>query len=255
MPSLDTAIRGADISALSGLATQPLIFGLIISVFAALPFALLAVTSYVKLSVVFAILRNALGAGQIPSTALVSTLAIVMTFYIMSPVCRQMVEIAFQNVSDQGPMLHAGAKRNESRMPDINRLFGMLEKALAPLKVFLKQHCHAKELAFFDRLNDRPTTELTGERLHKDVHEQEQSEFRSLIPAFLLSELKEGFSIGFIVFLPFLVVDLIVSNVLVGLGMTMVSPVSIALPVKLILFVLCDGWFLLCKSLILGYAQ
>lgn len=203
---------------------SPLWFGAVLIGFSLLPFLALSVTSFLKLSIVFAILRNALGAGQIPSQALGALLAFVLSAFIMAPTGQKMF-----------------AAITESKSPKVGStvedLLQLGSTTIPPLEQFLKSNTREREREFFRSLRG----------------EQEEESLLTLIPAFVISEVHQAFAIGFIIFLPFLVVDLVVANVLIGLGMMMVSPVSISLPFKLVLFVLCDGWFLLTQSLIRSY--
>lgn len=201
-----------------GLQDSPIVYSLLLLIVALIPFVLLSITSFIKLSVVFSILRNALGGGQIPSAAVGTLLSLVLSFQIMAPVFTE----AIQEI-------------------DLKRTFSSIEAlqkdliaAAEPIEKFLEKHSGAREREFFMSVS-------------------KESSF-SLIPAFVVSELKEAFAIGFTVYLPFLIIDLVVANLLVGMGMMMVSPVTLSVPFKIALFVMCDGWFTLCSGLVLGYS-
>ena len=239
----------------SGLENPLLVAGLIL-VLSLLPFCLLAVTSFVKLSVVFSILRNALGASQFPSGAVTSTLAFVLTLHIMAPVAREAWQQAASAALPQTPKEAKGRKPPGVPPAVVLQQWGRVMAAGAgPVENFLKRRSRIEERAFFAGLRreeqgaahtpDLPQASGAGEIAGED--------FFTLVPSFLLSELRAAFAVGFTIFLPFLAIDLVVANLLVGLGMMMVSPAAISLPFKLLLFVLTDGWFMLCRSLILSY--
>lgn len=253
---------------------------------ALLPFVLLATTSYLKLSVVFAILRNALGGGQFPPAGVTSLLALVLSAYIMAPIGRQVLQVfggvgiagGSGSTPDRGQSGTLTATQGVEQSA-IKQYLAKFTAAIDPLEDFLRRHSNPRERLFFvtnakeknggqtqelnrveflgrDGLDDRGYSDDREDRemlaLPVDRNIEGEGIF-TLLPSFMLSELKEAFGIGFALFLPFLVIDLVVTNLLVGLGMMMVSPTTISTPLKLILFVLCDGWFLLSKGLILGY--
>lgn len=202
---------------------------LMCAVFLALvPLLIGLVTSYIKISIVLGLFRSGLGAQQVPSGLVVMALSFAMTLFVMAPTLEETRRIG--ETVDFARL--AANPKLENLKP--------LEVLLEPWTSFVSEHAGAAEVAAFTGLA-APKSKLEGRSL------------RVLIPAFILSELKEAFAMGFVLLLPFLVVDLIVANILVGMGMYMVSPVMISLPLKLILFVLCDGWMLLTKGLIASY--
>jgi len=227
--------------------SHPLVLTVLMLGAALLPFALLSFTSFVKLSVVFNILRNALGLQQVPSTALISLLSLVLTIQIMQPVLSRSLENAGTELYPRPSQAESAKDRAQKSWESellIERLKLALTAAAEPIRHFLMQHSKKRERVFFSSIHQTASggqPPLEGEN------------FFSLVCAFLISELNQAFALGFVLFLPFLIVDLVVANVLVALGMMMVSPVTISLPLKIILFVLCDGWFLLCRALVLGY--
>jgi len=251
---------------------NPLFYVFAMMAMSLLPFLLLSLTSFIKISVVLSILRNALGAGQLPSAAISSLLAFVLSMHIMTPLIQEII-IGVQSQPE--------ALRKVTR--DLRQVTTLYKAGSKPLLTFLRKHSRAEERNFFARLAEiqktqsnmkkkqgaQQTNSRNPELLLKELHlsrvctkpdaannlecEIPGETILTLIPAFVLSELREAFAIGFTIFLPFLVIDLVVANMLVGLGMMMVSPVSISLPFKILLFVACDGWFLLCRSLVLGY--
>jgi type III secretion protein R len=201
-----------------------------------LPIAFMTATSFVKISVVFSILRNALGAGQVPSGTIVAAFSAILTLYVMAPVGEKIIEATAP--------ARAGIEGGESPSPEA--MFEAVKAGAEPLRGFLERHAGSRERALFLDLarQARPPEErdAVGAR-----------DLLVLLPAFLVTELGEAFQIGFLVFLPFLIVDMVVANVLLALGMHTLSPTTVSLPFKLLLFVLVDGWFLLSRALVLGY--
>lgn len=195
-----------------------------------LPFAVLMVTSYVKLAVVFSLLRSALGIQQVPPNMVLYGISLVLTVYIMSPVGYAMFDLVKDDSLD-----NAGVKT----------VISIVGKAKEPLRSFLAKHAREKDRRFFAKT----ITKLWPER----ENEYGLDEMIVLIPAFMLSELTAAFEMGFILFLPFIAIDLIIANVLMALGMVMMSPLVISLPFKLLLFVMLDGWARVVQSLVLSY--
>jgi len=215
-------------------------------VMALLPFAVLGLTSFVKLSVVFGLLRNAIGAQQVPSAAITTLLSIALTVHIMLPV---ITEIS----ASVEPVLISQKDKGEKATLAV--LFESLDLARKPVSNFLSKHSRADVVDYFANASaESPVAKAeTCPSLNDTSDECDEKSILSLVPAFVISELQEAFTIGVFIFLPFLVLDLVVANILVGMGMMMVSPVTISMPLKIMLFVLCDGWFLLSQSLIAAY--
>jgi type III secretion protein R len=201
-----------------------------------LPFVFMVTTSYAKMVVVLSLLRNALGTGGVPSGLLVSALALSLSLFVMMPVGEAMwarAEPVLAEPAEKGDALTASGAL---------RYLDAASEAAVPLRDFLRRHSNESELSLFEELGARSGGEAT------------RDELRVLIPAFLLSELAEAFKMGFLLFIPFLVVDMVIANVLLALGMHMLSPTTVSLPFKLLLFVAADGLTLLAKALVLGYA-
>ena len=199
---------------------------------ALLPYLAVMVTSFTKLVVVFSLLRNALGLQQTPPNMVINGLAIILSIYVMYPVGLKMSAVAQETglgrSSDTGSMLHA------------------LDQAKEPLRDFMIRHTAEAERHFFHK---------TAQRL-LDEKEKALISDRDLIvvvPAFTVSELTAAFQIGFLIFLPFLVIDLVVSNILQAMGMMMLSPTTISMPFKLLLVVVLDGWSKIVHGLVLTY--
>jgi type III secretion protein R len=229
----------AELSAGSASAASPFVLVAIVAVFALLPFALMLLTSFVKISVVLSIARSAIGAQQIPPSPVITGLALVLTAHVMTPVASEVRARCT-------PILEAARRAEEP--PNPLELGAQLAAAgRPPIAAFLTTHARPRHRALFARLAHRARS------ARPDVPPTREDGLMVLAPAFLVSELGEAFEIGFVIFVPFLVIDMVVANVLLALGMQMLSPTTISLPFKLLLFVLIDGWHELAKSLVLGY--
>ncbi|WNG34654.1 EscR/YscR/HrcR family type III secretion system export apparatus protein [Archangium violaceum] len=212
-------------------AGSPLSMMGMLAVMSLLPFAVLMLTSFSKIAVVLSLARSAMGTQQAPPTIVLTGLAAVLTGHIMAPVMERMYDAGqavYQDVGSGAQILSAAGKVTE------------------PLRVFLVKHGSPEERARFMEL----ARELRPLEEAEQVHEED---LFVVIPAFVITELKEAFQIGFLVFLPFLVLDMVIANVLLALGMQSLSPSQVSLPFKILLFVAVDGWALLARGLILGY--
>lgn len=221
----------------STFASRPLVLLVALAAMALLPFVLLMVTSFVKIAVVLSIVRSALGTQQIPPTQVITGLAIILTVYIMSPVALSMYR-ATGNLTDQ-----SGELFSEKSVP---LLLDAANKAKEPLRNWLEKHATEKDRNLFFTLAKRM-------REGPDKDTVTEHDFLVIVPSFVISELKQAFQIGFILFVPFIVIDMVVANILLALGMHMLSPTTISMPFKLLLFVLVDGWYLIAKGLVIGY--
>ncbi|HZY19165.1 MAG TPA: flagellar type III secretion system pore protein FliP [Ramlibacter sp.] len=190
-----------------------------------LPAILLLMTSFTRLIIVLGLLRQALGLQSSPPNQVLVGLSLFLTFFIMGPTLEKVYNEAYKPYSEQ----KLGFEEAVARGSD-------------PLRTFMLKQTRDADLALFNRIGGQPT----------DVKPAE-TPLRILVPAFVTSELKTAFQIGFMVFIPFIVIDLIVASVLMSMGMMMLSPVLIALPFKLMLFVLADGWNLLIGSLVASF--
>ena len=190
-----------------------------------LPALLMMMTSFTRIIIVFSILRQALGLQQSPSNQILIGLALFLTLFIMQPVLNKVNEDALQ--------------------PYINQQIGAQEalaKTAAPFHAFMLAQTRESDIALF-----------VGIAKHPPIAEPEETPFNILVPAFIISELKTAFQIGFIIFIPFLVIDIVVSSVLMAMGMMMLSPLIISLPFKIMLFVLVDGWAMIVGTLAASY--
>lgn len=197
--------------------------------FAAVPIVIIAGTSFLKISIVLALLRSAVGAQDVPPTLVITALAAVLTMFVMAPVAEEMA-LAVESVSDTSDAVNdpLGFKRATA----------YFDAASPSLIRFLKANTSESETEFY--------MALAGGGADRDG-------LRILLPAFATSEIVEAFLMGFLIFLPFLVVDLIVSTTLVSLGFNMLSPSAAALPLKLLLLTAVDGWHLILNGLLMGY--
>ena len=195
------------------------------------PFIAVMVTSFTKLVVVLSLLRNALGLQQVPPNVVLNGLALVLSVYVMYPVGTEM-SAKLQGISDIGS--------------NTQSMLRAADQAKEPLREFLIKHSRPLERAFFLKTAQKslkPEQSIT----------LTERDFLVVVPAFTVSELSVAFEIGFLIFLPFLVIDLVISNILMAMGMQMLSPTTVSMPFKLLLFVLIDGWVKLTHGLILTY--
>lgn len=221
-------MRGAlDLNAIMGSpqfsSSIQLILG--ISLISLVPFFLISVTSFLRIVVVFALLRTAVGTQQVPPTSVLVGLAIFMTVFVMTPV--------WQEVNENAVIPYNQGRLNEMQA---------FERGMRPLKQFMLKQTREKDLALFVQFA-RIEPPKTIEEVPPYV----------VIPSFMISELKTAFQIGFLLFIPFVMIDLTVANILLSLGMFMLSPVMVSLPFKVLLFVLVDGWNLITRGLLMSF--
>jgi flagellar biosynthetic protein FliP len=198
---------------------------LLITSLSFLPALLLMMTSFTRIIIVFSLLRHALGTQTSPPNQVLVGLALFLTFFIMAPVGEKIYADAYLPLSENKISFQQA-----------------LDRGAVPLRGFMLKQTRDADLALFTKIAQAPTPEKVD-----DVP------MRVLIPAFVTSELKTAFQIGFIVFIPFLIIDMVVASVLMSMGMMMMSPVIVALPFKIMLFVLVDGWQLLIGSLVTSF--
>jgi flagellar biosynthesis protein FliP len=197
---------------------------LLITVLSVAPAILLTVTAFTRIIVVLSLLRSALGTQQAPPNTVLISLAMFLTFFVMQP--------TFQVAWEQG------IKPFSEEQIDEQQAF---ERTAAPFRTFMLKHTREDDLKlFFDLAKRQPTVAA-------------QTPMQVLVPAFMISELRRAFEIGFLLFIPFLIIDLVVAAVLMSMGMMMLPPIIIALPFKLIFFVLVDGWHLVAGSLVQSF--
>jgi flagellar biosynthetic protein FliP len=197
----------------------------LLTVLSLAPSLLVMVTSFTRIIVVLSFLRTALGIQQTPPNQVMISLALFLTFFVMTPTLQQSYDEGIQPLID--------GKIDEMQA---------FERAAQPVRVFMAEHVREQELALFAEmahLEDQPAAA--------------QAPFRVLIPAFMVSELRRAFEIGFLVFVPFLIIDMVIASVLMSMGMMMLPPVVVAMPFKIIFFVLVDGWSLVVASLVRSF--
>ncbi|QNA86379.1 EscR/YscR/HrcR family type III secretion system export apparatus protein [Sphingomonas sp. So64.6b] len=209
------------------------------------PFFAVMVTSFTKIVVTLSLLRNALGLQQVPPNIVLNGLSLILTLYVMYPVGQQMQEAIRANPQQQQMQVAEGGP-NGGMLSSTNTMLNAVEAGKEPLRAFLIKHSDPRERSFFLK-----TAQRVGDPKH--AVEMTDRDFIVAIPAFVVKELSLAFQIGFLIFLPFLVIDLVISNILLAMGMMMLSPTTISLPFKLLLFVLVDGWVKLAHGLVLSY--
>jgi type III secretion protein R len=211
------------------------------------PFFAVMVTSFTKIAVVLSLVRNALGLQQVPPNLVLNGLALILSVFVMYPTLEKMQAAA----AVQGPatptMPGDPPAQAENPIESTGDIFATADRAKEPLREFLVKHSDPRERAFFLRTQQR-----IGDP--GKVSSLRDTDFVIVIPAFVVKELKLAFQIGFLIFLPFLVIDMVIANILLAMGMMMLSPVTISLPFKILLFVLVDGWVKLSHGLVLSYA-
>ncbi len=197
---------------------------ILMTILALAPSILIMMTSFTRIVVIFHFLRQAIGTQNTPSNQILISLALFMTYFVMSPVLQEVNTNALQ------PYLEDLITQQEA-----------LENASRPVRAFMLSHTREKELELFTSYasENRPTS-------------TEEISFMTIVPAFMISELRIAFQIGFMLYLPMLLVDMVVASVLMSMGMMMLPPVMISMPFKILLFVIVDGWYLVVESIING---
>lgn len=224
--------------------SSPVLLVVLLAVASVLPFFILVSTSFVKVSVVLGLARNALGTQNVPSNTVITALAAALSIHIMAPTTAAVSRAA-------GPFIDRALSADLSRPDARQELERAWTATRAPIASFLERNSSTRDRAMFldlaRRARERPSADGGA------VEAPSASDLSVLLPAFVVSELTSAFSIGFLVFLPFLIVELVIANILTALGLQSVSSTTVSLPFKLLLFVLADGWYLLARALVLGY--
>lgn len=198
---------------------------LLLTVLTLAPSILILMTCFTRVIIVLSFVRTGLATQQMPPNQVLIALALFITFFIMSPLFAEVNETALQ------PLFNEELTQEEA-----------FERATTPFKYFMAEHTREKDLALF-----------MGYAGMERPNSVEEIPLTALVPAFAISELKTAFQIGFMIFVPFLVIDMVVASVLMSMGMMMLPPVMIALPFKILLFVMVDGWYLVVRSLLLSF--
>jgi len=236
---VNAALVGTAVAGDAGLGSRPLLLMAVVAALSLLPFVLLLMTSFVKIAVVLSILKSALGTPQIPPSQVVTGVALILTLFVMAPTGMRMFQAAEPQLGQS-----AGAELLSGQ--SAATLLAAVSKAKEPLREFLLKNASAKDRTTFYSLALRMRTA-------EERTAVADRDFLVVVPAFLTSELRRAFEIGFLLFVPFLVVDMVIANLLLALGMHMLSPTTVSLPFKLLLFVLADGWQLLLRGLVESY--
>jgi flagellar biosynthesis protein FliP len=202
--------------------SSPLQIVVLLTLLSFIPAVLVSMTCFTRVIVVFHFLRQALGTQEAPNNQILLGLTLFITLFVMSPTFTQVYNEAYKPMSD-GEITQTQA----------------VEKALVPLRAYMFKHTREKDLALFLRLSKSPTP-----------FSADDVPTTALVPAYMISELKTAFQIGFVLFLPFLIIDLAVSSVLLSMGMMQLPPVVVSMPLKILLFVMVDGWYLIIGSLV-----
>ena len=202
--------------------SSPLQIVVLLTLLSFIPAILISMTCFTRLIVVFHFLRQALGTQEAPNNQILLGLTLFITLFVMGPTFKQIYDDAYK------PMTEGTISQSEA-----------LEKGIVPLRAYMLKHTREKDLALFLRLSKGPRPNTAD-----DVPTT------ALIPAYMISELKTAFQIGFVIFLPFLIIDLAVSSVLLSMGMMQLPPVIVSMPFKILLFVMVDGWYLIVTSLV-----
>jgi type III secretion protein R len=210
-----------------------------ITALALLPFAIMLLTSYIKIVVVLSLLRNALGVQQSPPNQVLTGIALLMTIYVMFPTCLAMYKKGEEYINKQPPSELFSA---DSAVYVIN----VIDLSKEPMRDFLQRNTLGKHMTSFYQLAYRSFPDEFRASL-------KPTDFIILVPAFITTQLKAAFEIGVLIYLPFFVIDLVTSNILLAMGMMMLSPLTIALPLKLLLIVMVDGWTLIIQGLVLSF--
>ena len=205
--------------------TQGVQILILLTILTLAPSIFIMCTAFIRIIIVLALTRQAIGTSTLPPNQVLAGLALILTFFVMAPTFTKINDTAIQ------PYM-----KNEITQQVA------LDKAVKPLREFMLLHTDDKELGLF----------LSMAKIDKNVKVQDVPTY-TIIPAYVLSELKTSFKIGFVIFLPFLVIDIVVASILVSMGMMFLPPTTVAMPFKLILFVMIDGWYLITKTLLEGF--
>ena len=228
-PKAGTGSVRVDLNNVGSKPSQPIVIILLLTLLSVAPALLVLCTSFTKIIVVLSLTRNALGTPTIPPNQVLAGLALFLSLFVMSPVLSQM--------NDKGVQPYLKGEKTQSQAA---------KDGVQPLRAFMLKQTRAPELSNMVEMSSK-MNDTEKPKKPEDVP------LSTLIPAFILSELKSAFIIGFVVFIPFLIIDLVVSSSLMSMGMMMLPPVLISLPFKLLLFVMIDGWDLITRALVSSY--
>ncbi|GLY60833.1 type III secretion system protein [Pectobacterium brasiliense] len=209
----------------------------LLSFFTLLPFLIAGGTCFIKFSIVLVMVRNALGIQQVPSTLTLNGVALILTAFVMMPICQR---------------ISSYIEANHIEFNDSRSVTQLVDQGIGSYREYLVRYSDQDLIRFFNKVQHR--NDAVSEPEVED-HELSSLSLMTLMPAYALSEIQSAFKIAFYLYVPFVVIDMVVSSILLALGMMMMSPVTISIPIKLILFVAMDGWSLLTKGLISQYTD
>lgn len=210
---------------------QPYALIILLVALSILPFIVVSCTSFMKIAIVFSLLRNALGIQQIPPNMAIYGVALILSFFIMAPV---------------GMSINDKIQKEPFSISDPNLYEHIDETVIKPYMLFLKKNTKEKQIRYFSRIGSQVWPKKYQQRLNSNS-------LFVMLPAFGITQLDEAFKIGLLLYLPFVAIDLIVSNILLAMGMMMVSPTTISLPFKIMLFIIAGGWQYLIEKLVLSF--
>jgi len=213
----------------------------VIAAMTLMPYAVMLLTSFLKMVIVLSLLRQALGVQNSPPNQVINGIAILMAVYVMFPTGLAMYEAGQTYIQNNAPK---GGEVFTAQTAQY--IVGIAEKTKEPLRVFLTKNCSPKHREYFYKLAKKKFPPSYQDQL-------KTKDFIVLIPSYITSQVKGAFEIGVLIYLPFFVIDLVTSNILLAMGMMMLSPLTIALPLKLLLLVMIDGWTLLVEGIVLSY--
>lgn len=209
----------------------------VLSFFTLLPFIVAGGTCFIKFSIVLIMVRNALGIQQVPSTLTLNGIALILSAFVMAPVCQQ---------------ISSYIEANHIDFNDTGSVSQLMDEGLVSYRDYLVRYSDHDLIRYFNKVQ----MQRTGEPVPQvEDHELSSLSLMTLMPAYALSEIQSAFKIAFYLYVPFVVIDMVISSILLALGMMMMSPVTISIPIKLLLFVAMNGWSLLTKGLIAQYAD
>ncbi|EKC7685908.1 EscR/YscR/HrcR family type III secretion system export apparatus protein [Salmonella enterica] len=215
----------------------------LLSFFTLLPFIISGGTCFIKFSIVLIMMRNALGIQQIPSNLTLNAIALFLTSFVMAPVCQNIVNYI---------------ESNEVSFNNQKSVIQFIDNGLIGYKRYLVRYTDKNLIEFFYKVQNRSSNQHQEENISLNKNDNDEMALlplSTLMPAYALSEIQSAFKIAFYLYVPFVVIDLVVSSILLALGMMMMSPVTISMPIKLILFVAMNGWVLLTKGLVSQYTD
>lgn len=213
-----------------------------------IPFVLVMMTSFTRLTIIFHFLRQALATQQVPSNQIIIGMSLILTGFIMHPVISEIQENALKpymnNELQNAPEVRMGVKGEDGIL---------MERTWAPLRAFMLQHTREKDLQMFLELGQVELPEIQSQDGTGASYDLSHIPWYCLVPGFVLTELRTAFMIGFLLFMPFLVIDMVIASILMSMGMMMLPPVMISMPFKILLFILVDGWRLIIQQLVNGF--